>query len=126
MTEPSETPENIDPTDAERLELLDRIETRIPELKLDEQMIEWVTLPDGAEALLLNGGGVDGGGGAFLAKAGDDPHVVAGAGASITNADDDLIVVGRLAPLAPVPGCIVITPDATRPLASVIPDPLAP
>src|SRR3954454_3342040 len=109
MTEPSETPENIDPTDAERLELLDRIETRIPELKLDEQMIEWVTLPDGAEALLLNGGGVDGGDGAFIANAGDDLHVV-----------------GSLAPLAPVCGCIVITPDGTRTLARVIPDPLAP
>jgi hypothetical protein len=36
--------------DAERLELLDRIAKRIPELDLNRREIEWSTLPDGAEA----------------------------------------------------------------------------
>ena len=38
---------------------------------------------------------------------------------------DDLHVVGSLAPIAPVVGCIVIKPDGTRTLAQVITDPLA-
>ena len=48
--------------DADRLELLDRIAARIPDLDLDRQQIEWMTLDDGHEALLVNGGGIDGGG----------------------------------------------------------------
>jgi hypothetical protein len=53
-------------SDADRLELLDRIAERIPELDLERQSIEWTTLDDGAEALIVNGGGFDGGDGAFL------------------------------------------------------------
>ena len=46
-------------TDADRFELLDRVKTRIPDLDLDAQSIEWTTLADGHEALLVNGGGLD-------------------------------------------------------------------
>jgi hypothetical protein len=49
---------------------------RIPELDLDKQQGEWMTLDDGHEALLVNGGGLDGGDGAYLANAGDDLHAV--------------------------------------------------
>ena len=59
-------------TDADRLELLDRIKARIPDLDLDAQSIEWTTLDDGHEALLVNGGGIDGGAGAYFANAGED------------------------------------------------------
>ena len=38
----------------------------MPEIDLDEQASQWTTLPDGAEALLVNGGGVDGGSGAMV------------------------------------------------------------
>ena len=48
--------------DADRLELLDRIADRVPELDLDAQSVEWTMLDDGCEALLVNGGGIDGGG----------------------------------------------------------------
>jgi hypothetical protein len=51
--------------DADRLGLLDRIADRVPELHLDQQSLEWTTLDDGHEALLVNGGGFDGGQGAF-------------------------------------------------------------
>jgi hypothetical protein len=98
-----------DHRDADRLALLDRIAERVPELDLDQNEIEWTTLPDGAEALLVNGGGIDGGDGAYFA-----------------NACDDLHAVGSLAPLAPGHvGCIVIRPDGRRFLARVVPDPLA-
>jgi hypothetical protein len=60
----------------DRLELLDRIAERVPELDLDQQSIEWTTLDDGHEALLVNGGGFDGGSGAFLVNHGDDVHAV--------------------------------------------------
>jgi hypothetical protein len=43
--------------DADRLELLDRIADRVPELDLEQQSVEWTTLDDGHEALLVNGGG---------------------------------------------------------------------
>jgi hypothetical protein len=46
----------IDP-DADRLELLDRLAERLPELDLDQHEIEWRTLEDGHEALLVDGGG---------------------------------------------------------------------
>ena len=96
--------------DAERLEVLDRIAARIPDLDLDQQHVEWLTLPepDGHEALLVNGGGVDGGSGAYFALAGDELHVV-----------------GSLEPLASMIGCIVIAPDGSRYLARVESDPLA-
>jgi hypothetical protein len=63
-------------SDADRLELLDRIAERIPELGLERQSIEWTTLDDDAEALIVNGGGFDGGDGAFLTNHGDDVHAV--------------------------------------------------
>jgi hypothetical protein len=55
----------MDERDTDRLELLDRIAERIPELNLDDHDVEWQTLPDGAEARLVDGGGIDGGSGAF-------------------------------------------------------------
>jgi hypothetical protein len=94
--------------DADRLALLDRIAERVPELDLDQNEVEWRTLDDGHEALLVNGGGIDGGDGAFFANAGDDVHVV-----------------GSLAPLADAIGCIVIRPDGSRVLAQAVRDPLA-
>jgi len=99
----------MDETDADRLLLLDRIKERVPELDLDQNRIEWTTLPDGAEALLVNGGGIDGGDGAFFVNCGEDVHAV-----------------GTLAPLIPGHvGCIVIQPDGSRRLARAVPDPLA-
>ena len=57
----------------------------------------------------MNGGGIDGGSGAYFANAGDDVHAV-----------------GLLAPLVPgAIGCIVIRPDGSRQLARMEPDPLA-
>jgi hypothetical protein len=95
--------------DQDRLELLDRIADRVPELDLDQQSVEWITLDDGHEALIVNGGGFDGGDGAFLTNHGDDVHVV-----------------GSLSPLvAGAIGCIVIRPDGSRYLARAVPDPLA-
>jgi hypothetical protein len=85
--------------DTDRLELLDRLADRVPELDLEQKMVEWMTVDDGHEALLVDGGGVDGGQGAFAANAG-------------------VHVVGSLAP--PVEGyvgCIVIRPDGGRVLA---------
>ena len=100
---------DLNPADTDRLTLLDRIAERIPWLDLDEQSIEWMTLDDGAEVLLVNGGGFDGGDGAYLANCGEDLHAV-----------------GLLDALAPGHiGCIVITPDGSRRLARVVPDPLA-
>ncbi len=98
-----------DDLDRDRLELLDRIADRIPELRLDQHEIGWTTLPDGHAALLVNGGGVDGGDGAFFANRADDVHVV-----------------GSLAPLIPgAVGCVVIKPDGSGVLARAVADPLA-
>jgi hypothetical protein len=98
-----------DRSDIDRLELLDRIAERVPELELDRHSVEWTTLDDGSEALLVDGGGIDGGTGAFFANYGEDVHVV-----------------GSLAPLIPgAIGCIVIKPDGSRSLARAVPDPLA-
>jgi hypothetical protein len=95
--------------DSDRLELLDRIKARIPDLDLDAQAIEWMTLDDGHEALLVNGGGIDGGAGAYFVNCGEDVHAV-----------------GSLAPLIDGHvGCIVIRPDGSRYLARAVPDPLA-
>ena len=58
--------------DADRLELLDRLEDRLPELDLDANEIAWMTLEDGHEALLVNGGGIEDGDGACFANAGED------------------------------------------------------
>ena len=95
-------------SDADRLLLLDRIAERVPELDLDQQSVEWTTLDDGHDALLVNGGGIDGGDGAFFVNAGDDVHAV-----------------GSMEPIAPAIGCIVIRPDGSRQLARVEADPLA-
>jgi hypothetical protein len=83
---------------------------RAPELDLDEHEVEWTTLPEDVhEALLVDGGGLDGGDGAYFANAGDDVHVV-----------------GSLAPLVPgAIGCIVLRPDGSRRLARALHDPLA-
>ena len=94
--------------DSDRLLLLDRLDERVPELNLDEHEVGWHKLPDGHEALVVDGGGLDGGNGMYFADAADDVHAV-----------------GSLQPLAPVVGCIVIRPDRTRVLAHVMPDPLA-
>lgn len=96
--------------DTDRLELLDRIAERVPDLDLDAQRVEWTTLDDGHEALLINGGGVDGGSGVYFANAGEDVHAV-----------------GTLAPLIDgCIGCVVIRPDGSRVLARVVADPLGP
>ena len=100
---------DLNPADAERLRLLDRIADRIPELDLDRERVEWTTLDDGAEALIVNGGGFDGGDGAFFTNVGDDVHSV-----------------GSLDPLVPGKvGCIAIKPDGSRQLVAVMTDPLA-
>ena len=99
----------MDRSDADRLELLDRIADRVPELDLDQNEVEWTTLDDGHEALLVNGAGFDGGDGAFFANSGDDLHAV-----------------GSLAPIVDgYVGCIVIRPDGSRRLAHAERDPLA-
>jgi hypothetical protein len=98
----------MDETDADRLELLDRIAKRIPDLDLDAQSVEWRTLDDGHEALLVNGGGLDGGNGVYFANAGEDLHAV-----------------GSLAPILDGwIGCIVIKPDGSCYVAQAMPDPL--
>ncbi len=100
--------EYLNPTDADRLAVLDRLADRVPELDLDPEQIEWMKLPDGHQALLVNGGGIDGGSGIFFANAGDDVHAV-----------------GNLAPIVDgYIGCIVIQPDGSRYLARIEPDPL--
>jgi hypothetical protein len=99
----------MDDRDADRLLLLDRIAERVPELDLDQQQVEWITLDDGAEALVVNGGGFDGGQGAYFANAGDDVHAI-----------------GLLDPIVPGHvGCIAIRPDGSRVLARAVRDPLA-
>ncbi|HEY6637077.1 MAG TPA: hypothetical protein VIZ61_05265 [Solirubrobacterales bacterium] len=95
--------------DADRLEVLDRIAEHVPELDLDRESVEWITLDDGHEALLVNGGGIDGGSGAYFANAGEDVHAVGSL---------DPIVPGHV-------GCIVIRPDGSRVLARAVRDPLA-
>ena len=66
-------------------------------------------MDDGAEALLVDGGGIDGGNGTYFANCGDDVHAVGTV---------DPIVPGHV-------GCVVIRPDGGRVLARVVPDPLA-
>ena len=65
------TIEALDP-DTDRLLLLDRLAERLPELDLDREQIDWMPLDDGHQALLVNGGGIDGGSGAYFANAGED------------------------------------------------------
>ena len=101
------TPEHLDP-DTDRLLLLDRLAERLPELDLDREEIDWMPLDDGHQALLVNGGGIDGGNGAYFANAGEDVQAF-----------------GSCAPLADLVGCIVIQPDGSRYIGRVEPDPLA-
>jgi hypothetical protein len=93
--------------DQDRLELLDRIAERVPELDLDRESIEWRTLPDGNEALFVNLDATTGAGdGAYFANCGEDVHAVGP------------VVPGHV-------GLIVIRPDGSRVLARAGPDPLA-
>jgi hypothetical protein len=62
--------------DQDRLVLLDRIADRVPSWTSDRQSVEWTRLDDGHEALLVNGGGLDGGAGVLFANQGDDVHAV--------------------------------------------------
>ncbi len=106
-------PATLDEVDGgDRMELLDRLADRMPDLDLDQHEIEWKTLPDGGEALVVDGGGFDGGPGWFFVNAPDD--------------SDDIHAVGPTAPLAPGKiGCVLIHGDGTRELARLIDDPLA-
>ena len=88
--------------------LLDRLAERMPDLDLDLHETSWTTLDDGTEALIVDGGGLDGGEGMFFANAGEDVHAV-----------------GSLQTLAPAVGCIVIRPDGSRYIGRVERDPLA-
>ena len=81
----------------------------MPELDLAKRDIKWARLEDGAEALVVDGGGFDGGAGIYFANAGDDVHAVG----SLTPIVDGYI------------GCIVIRPDGSRHVARAVPDPLA-
>jgi hypothetical protein len=99
----------MDERDSDRLALLDRLAERVPELDLKRHEIEWTTLDDGHEALLVDGGGIDGGEGTFFANAGEDVHAVGSVAPLITGAI----------------GCVVIRPDGSRYLARAVPDPLA-
>ena len=103
------TRDDMDWLDVDRLKLLDRIAERLPEVDLDAHEVEWTEMPDdGSQALLVDGGGLDGGNGFTIASHGEDLHAV-----------------GSTAPLFPgFVGCIVIGPDGTRRLARVMPDPL--
>jgi hypothetical protein len=59
--------------------------------------------------LRVNGGGLDGGDGAYFANYGEDVHAI-----------------GSLAPIIDgYIGCIVIKPDGSRYVAQAVPDPLA-
>jgi hypothetical protein len=80
--------------DSDRLELLDRIANRVPELDLDRNEVEWTELPDGHQALLVNGGGVNGGHGAFFANAAEGLHAVGSVDPRLARAFD--LVYGRL------------------------------
>ena len=93
----------MNPSDADRLKLLDRIADRVPELDLDEHEVEWRTLPDGHEALHI------GNGGDYFANCGEDLHAYG----SLNS-----IIPGYI-------GCIVIRPDGSRLLVRAVPDPLA-
>ncbi len=101
---------DMNPIDSDRLELLDWIADRLPEIKLDQHTIEWSEMPDdGSQALMIDGGEIDGYTGFTVAGRGDDLHLV-----------------GPAAPLIPgYIGCVVVPPDGSRHLARAMPDPLA-
>jgi hypothetical protein len=113
----------VDHSDTDRLELLDRIADRVPELDLDQNEVARMTLDDGHEALLVNGGGVDGRNGAFFVNGGG---VDGRNGAFFVNGGDDLHAVGSMAPMIDGwIGAIMIASDGSRRLAHAEPDPLA-
>ena len=63
-------------TDAEQLELLDRIDKRLG-IDLDQHAIEWTEMPDdGSQGLVVDGGGFDGDNGFVVATHGEDLHLV--------------------------------------------------
>ena len=95
--------------DRDRLTLLDRIAERVPEVDLARDAVEWMTLPDGVEALLVNGGAIDGGDGGYFINYREDVHAYGSV---------DPIIPGHV-------GCIVIRPDGSRYVARMVPDPLA-
>jgi hypothetical protein len=71
---------------------------------LEQHEIEWTTLPDGGEALLIDGW----------------------SGGYFANHGDDLQAYGSLDPIVPgYIGCIEISPDGSRRLVHAVPDPLA-
>ena len=45
----------MDERDADRLELLDRLAERIPELDLSKYEVDWIEMPDGAQGLAVAG-----------------------------------------------------------------------
>jgi hypothetical protein len=101
---------DVDHVDADRLELLDRIEKRLPELDLEQHSINWIEMPDGAQGLAVDGGGFGGDGNGF----------------TFANAGEDVHAIGPTSPLFPgYIGCVVIRPDRSRYLAHVQRDPLA-
>jgi hypothetical protein len=88
--------------DADRLELLDRIEKRAPEIKLEKYELSWGTLEDGY--------------GGSVARCGE----------YFANYGEYLHAYGSLAPIiGGCIGCIVIKPDGSRYVAQAVPDPLA-
>jgi hypothetical protein len=99
---------DLDERDADRLKLLDRLAARVPELDFDRERVEWRELPDGVKALRVNGGGIDGGQGAYFANCSDDVHAIGLL---------DQLVPGHV-------GCIVIRSDGSRVLARAVRDPL--
>jgi hypothetical protein len=99
----------MDDHDADRLRLLDRIAECVPELDLNRERVEWIELPDGVEALSVNGGGIDGGDGTHFVNYGDDVHAYGSV---------DPVIPGHV-------GCIVIGPNGSRVLARAVRDPLA-
>ena len=99
---------DLNETDTDRLELLDRIEARIPDSTWTRSRSSGPRWTTGTRRC-VNGGGIDGGAGAYFANAGEDLHAV-----------------GSLAPIIDgYIGCIVIKPDGRRYVARAVPDPLA-
>ena len=68
------TPADLNPAEADRLQLLDRIAERVPELDLAQHSVEWTELPDGAQGRPVDGGGVDSGNGYVYVNYGEDLH----------------------------------------------------
>lgn len=94
-------------TDEDRLRLLDRIAERLPEVNLDDHEVAWITMPDGAPALVVDRGGIEGDHGITFANYGDDVHAI-----------------GPI-PSAGAIGSMLIRPDGSRVLDRLVPDPAA-